>query len=318
MVKTAGWDKLTFQVPEDWQLSISKRSDEKNKQKGLFILKNLDQQIQMSVKWEQIPKKAPNPKIIIDSFIKDLRKKYSKKTPIVIRSRRKIKIKGHDADYVFFESKKKKEQAIVISWICTPHERIFLSFWPFKIEKNVNNKNKIDKIIESIECHSEWVYWTGPGISIRVPSELELKDSSFVIGTSYLHFINENNSFYIERIGLAKQRMAKYVDLLEFYESEYIPKMEKRIDGFTYKKPKKFKTRRKAINEIWKSFSFVKTGKFLKKEQVPVIQYFWHNVSLNCFFIIATDLRSPEIRISSLKPKQVFGSLLKQLFTQNN
>jgi hypothetical protein len=311
-VISTGWDKILFEVPNDWQLALSQKEIEKGKAKGIFTFKNIDQQLRMSVKWEGIVKKVPKPHVVLDNYLKNLSKKYSK-TPVIIRSRKRIKVGGHDAEYALWESKKRQELAVVVSWLCPERERIFLSFWPIQIDEKNELKPQIHQVIESICCHDDWVIWGGPGIALKVPDNLDLVKSSFVIGTSFMNFASGPNIFFIERFGLANQILKKYESLMEFYKEEYIPKMAKRIKGFNFKEPKLYYSHRRTIKEVWGRKFTLKHGKLISKQKVLIHQYFWINTNQNAMFFITVALGSPKTKINDLFPRRIFATILRQL-----
>ncbi len=309
----SGWDKIIFDVPYDWQLAMSQKETEKDKIKGMFTFKDLDQLLRMSVKWESVVKKVPQPQVIVDSYLKKLKKKYAK-NPISIRSRKKIKIDGHDADYLLWESKKKNELAAVVSWLCPERERIYLSLWPFKTNEVKELKSHIQQVIDSIKCHESWVTWRGPGITLHVPDELKLVETSFVIGTSYMKFVKGDTSILIERFGLAQQNLRKYTSIVDFYKDKYVPKMTKRIKGFNFKDPKRYISRRKSIEEVWRIKSQLRMGKLLLKQKLVLLQYFWVDTEKNAMFFATLLVGSVNETISDYYPKRIFGTILKQLF----
>ncbi|MHA1976033.1 MAG: hypothetical protein ACW98F_05620 [Candidatus Hodarchaeales archaeon] len=315
MVKS-GWDKIVFDVPTDWQLAMSQKETEKDKIKGIFTFKDLDQLLRMSVKWESVVKKVPRPPVIVDSYLKKLKKKYSK-NPITVRSRKKIKIDGHNADYLLWESKKRNEMAVVVSWLCPERERIYLSFWPFKTNEIQELKSHIQQVIDSIKCHETWVTWRGPGITLHVPEELKLVETSFVIGTSYMKFVKGDTSIYVERFGLAKQNLSKFSSVKEFYKLKYVPKMSKRMKGFNYKEPKRYISRRKSIEEVWRRKFHLKVGKLVLKQKMSILQYFWVDTEKNAMFFVTLITGSSNETINEFNPRRIFGTVLKQLFNPN-
>jgi hypothetical protein len=196
---TIGWQKITLQVPADWNLA-GIGGDARN---GYLRIDGPDRP-RVEVKWET-PAKAVNVSTTIDTYLKDLQKKARKqRLGLTVEPDVKLLSKRHKRkSSLQCFAWRGDVQAYGVIWYCPQCSRVTMAQVSGGLDENL--KPLALDILRSLEDHSRegWDVWSVYGLLCHVPSDFELQGQQLVTGLTQFHFARRQSLINVSRYGLA-------------------------------------------------------------------------------------------------------------------
>ena len=226
-VKVFGWQGIKLQVPEEWELAAEKGGFTK----GYIRLDDVTAP-KLSMSWDTVKEdKAKTPR----EALKELKKEIKKRDKSVKFLREDaIKVCGHPSRYFHWKS---LTEGYELFWYCPDSKRAFASEFTFKPDEYWNLKPALDKVIESIQCHStdDTRVWTTLDLKLEVPIEFNLVERSFYATRIHMLFSTREAYFIFDRVGFAQTILTEtYSDLQDWLEKVYEPELKRRFKGIKF------------------------------------------------------------------------------------
>jgi hypothetical protein len=194
----AGWQGLSFTIPEDW--NIGAIGGEKNE--GYLRFDDPDMP-RLEIKWAEAGSSAISIETLVDKYLKDLTKGKKKNTTTVERDCKlvsKRKLKGKKGLECF--SWTAESQGFGAAWYCPDCHRTMIVQVMGTLEEPV--QKFAEEIIPSIEDHpGEWMYWGTYGFQAETPADWKLAGQKLMAGLISLDLIREGEKLHVARWGMA-------------------------------------------------------------------------------------------------------------------
>lgn len=198
---TIGWQKITLQVPADWNLA-GIGGDARS---GYLRIDGPDRP-RVEIKWwDKTHEKTVNVAQTVETYLKDLQKK-ARKQRIDLTVEREVKLlskrhKGKSSLQGF--AWRGDVQAYGVIWYCPHCSRVTMAQVSGELGENL--RPLAVEILGSLEDHSRegWDVWSAFGLFCHIPSDFELQGQQLVTGLTQLHFAKRQSLIRVSRYGLA-------------------------------------------------------------------------------------------------------------------
>lgn len=198
---TIGWQKITLQVPADWNLA-GIGGDARS---GYLRIDGPDRP-RVEIKWwDRTPEKTVNVAQTVETYLQDLQKKARKqRIDLVVDREVKLLSKRHKGKSSLQSFAWRGDaQAYGVIWYCPQCSRVTMAQVNGPLEENL--RPLAVQILNSLEDHSRegWDVWSAFGLLCHIPEEFELQGQQLVTGLTQLHFARRQSVIRVARYGLA-------------------------------------------------------------------------------------------------------------------
>ena len=194
----AGWQGLSFAVPEDWNVGAIGGE----KQQGYLRFDDADMP-RLEIKWAEAGSGAIDVGSLVDKYLKDLAKGKKKSPTEVTRDIKlvsKRKLKGKKGLECF--SWTAETQGFGAAWYCPDCRRTVIMQVMGALNEPV--QKLAEEVILSTEDHpGEWTYWSTYGFRCETPSDWNLSGQKLMAGLIELDLTREGERLHVARWGMA-------------------------------------------------------------------------------------------------------------------
>ena len=194
------WEGVLLHVPRDWDIAAI--SGDRNQ--GYMRLDDTDNMPRVEVKWQKASGFV-NIEGVVDSYLKDLKKKKKKGEPDIQTNRdcavvSKRQMRKTDLNCFAWEAEMEGRGA---AWYCEDCERVMVIQVMTSPEENGDEIAR--KVIGEMEDHPRegWIVWSTYGLQMEVPERFELANQQLMAGLIELQFANRGEQIVGARWGMA-------------------------------------------------------------------------------------------------------------------
>ncbi len=219
-LKQFGWRLFQIRVPEDWEMTA-----EGGGRGRTYIRLEDEQMVRLEVRWDDIsPKKEPNVKKSLDSFLNELKERVEKANLKFTRlGLREIEVAGHEG-YLYHV--RGGGELLGASWYCNDSRRLFVVQVHFRTEEYERMREIFQSLLESVVCHGrKWWTWSVYAFRFELPEEYELYNYRLLSMYGRLSFRSKRDVWYV----FAYQGMANVIleeryngDLKKWFKDAYL------------------------------------------------------------------------------------------------
>ena len=215
---TLGWNGITVELPEDWELS-GLSGDDKS---GYLRLEDADIP-RLELKWSESKQKKPDLQRVLDDYFKLVRKNYKRRDTNLHIQRNVNLIKDpqffEDREVAFFNWKGDFRASGVI-FHCQICKRITIAQVMGHLKENI--KETTHRILSSVQDHpvGQSTLWSAYQLNAEVPRRYRLDKHKLLSGYLLFSFVDGSRKVSIERYGVADVTL-KEQDLEEWFRARY-------------------------------------------------------------------------------------------------
>jgi len=215
---TFGWQGITVEIPENWELS-GLSGDFSN---GYLRLDD-EQMPRLEIKWSKSKRKKPDLHKVLDEYFKLVRKNYKKKRESLHIKRDVNLVKddpffeGRDVAFFNWKSDVRANGAI---WHCHECRRIVIMQVLGRPKESMLNDTL--RILTSATDHpsGHTNLWSAYQLNVSIPRRYKLDKQKLMSGYLLLSFADGSRKIAVERYGLADV-LLKSVDLETWFRNTY-------------------------------------------------------------------------------------------------
>jgi hypothetical protein len=198
---TIGWQKITLQVPADWNLA-GIGGDARS---GYLRIDGPDRP-RVEIKWwDKTHEKTVNVAQTVATYLKDLQKKARKqRIDLTVEEEVKLLSKRHKGKSSLQGFAWRGDvQAYGVIWYCPQCSRVTMAQVSGDLQENL--RPLAVEILSTLEDHSRegWDVWSAFGLFCHIPADFELQGQQLVTGLTQLHFARRQSLIRVSRYGLA-------------------------------------------------------------------------------------------------------------------
>lgn len=194
----AGWQGLSFTVPEDWNVGAIGGE----KAQGYLRFDDPDMP-RLEIKWAEAGSGAIDIANLVDKYLKDLTKGKKKNTTQVTRDCKTVskrKLKGKKGLECFSWSA--ETQGFGAAWYCPDCHRTVIMQVMGRLDEPV--QKIAEEIIPSVEDHpGDWMLWATYGFQAETPAAWGLAGQKLMAGLIELDLAREGEKLHLARWGMA-------------------------------------------------------------------------------------------------------------------
>lgn len=193
----AGWQGLSFTLPEDWNIGAIGGE----KQQG-YLRFDDPEMARMEIKWAEAGSGFVDIPGLVDKYLKDLTKGKKNKTEVSrdlkLISKRKLKSKRALECFAW----KAERQGFGAAWYCPDCHRTVIIQVMGTLDEPVDLL--AEQVILSVEDHPdpEWIYWSTYGFSCETPTDFNLVGQKLMAGLIEITLDRDGEKLHVARWGM--------------------------------------------------------------------------------------------------------------------
>ncbi len=217
--KCFGWRGFQTLIPENWEMTTEGRGASRT-----YLRLEDEHMIRLELRWDEIPpKKRPNVKESLDSFLKELKEKVEKANlKFSCLAMREASINDHEG-YIYHI--RGGTELFGASWYCTESRRLFVLHVHFLPNEYQSMKEVFDKLLSNLICHGKtWWLWSVYAFYFELPRDYSLQEYKILSAYGRMSFKSKKDIWYV----LAYQGMAnvvleeEYNDIKHWFRERYL------------------------------------------------------------------------------------------------
>ena len=223
----AGWQGLSFMLPEDWNIGAIGGE----KQQG-YLRFDDPEMPRLEIKWAEAGSGAIDLSGLVDKYLKDLTKGKKKNTTQVTRDCKlvgKRKLKGKKGLECFAWAA--ETHGFGAAWYCPDCHRTLIMQVMGRLDEPV--QKIAEEIIPSIEDHpGDWTLWATYGFEAETPSNWALVGQKLMAGLIELDLTRGGEKLHLARWGMANVAL-RHRSLEEWGQAELAKRLKKYTPEFS-------------------------------------------------------------------------------------
>lgn len=195
------WEGTLLHVPQEWDIAAISG----DRKQGYMRLDDVENMPRVEVKW-QAASGFVDIENVVDSYLKDLKKKRNKGEPEIETDRdcavvSKRQMRKTDLNCFAWEGGEFNGWGA--AWYCEDCERVMV----IQVMTRPDEKGEeiAREVIGTMEDHPRdgWIAWSTYGLQMEAPERFELSDQKLMAGLIELHFANRGEQIVGARWGMA-------------------------------------------------------------------------------------------------------------------
>lgn len=217
----AGWQGLSFRIPEDWNIGAIGGQ----KEEGYLRYDDGDMP-RLEVKWADAGKSFVDLAKVVEKYLREMSKGKKSKVEVSrdVKLASKRKLRGKKAPQFF--SWKGETQGFGAAWFCPDcHKTVILQVMG-RLSEPV--QEWAEQIITQVEDHpsGDWILWSAYGFDFETPKEFVLASQKLMAGLIEIGLQREAELLTVARWGMANVILRK-LSLEEWGKKELAKRLKK-------------------------------------------------------------------------------------------